>query len=246
MVRSLNETSTEYKKIVFIVVVVSALVSLVTFMGLSVLTELSAGNEKLEITSCLWSENLDSATISIKNKGETALRISQLSINDVRLSQEEWTCYPSSELEPGDEAYVSVSPSLITFEEGKIYVFGLTTESGKTFKRTFVAPQTFPFMRTEQLDVQGAAFNGASGNTTNTIVLTVKNSGSADLTIDEYKLGVGGTQHDITDVSVAQGASGSVTCTTGADGEAWTSGTTYDIYLITSTGKQFPYRATAP
>jgi flagellin-like protein len=105
---------------------------------------------------------------------------------------------------------------------------------------------TFTFMATEQLDVQGAAFNGASGSANNTIVLTVKNSGSADLTIDEYKLGVGGTQHDITDVPVEQGAGASVTVTTGADGEAWTSGTTYDIYLITSSGKQFPYRATAP
>jgi len=76
MVRSLNESSTEYKKIVFIVVVVSAIVSLVTFMGLSIWTEFSAGNEKseeLEITSCLWSENLDSAIISIKNTGETVL-----------------------------------------------------------------------------------------------------------------------------------------------------------------------------
>ena len=245
MVRSLNETSTEYKKIVFIVVVVSAIVSLVTLMGLSMLTELSAGNEKLEkleITSCLWSEDLDSATISIKNTGETALRISQLSINDTLTSQGEWICYPSSKLEPGDEAYVSVSPSLITFAEGKIYVFGLTTESRKTFKRTFVAPQTFPFMRTEQLEIQGASWGGTSGAADNTVTLSVQNTGTADLTVDKYKLGVGGTAVDITDVAVAQGSTASVVCTN----VGWTAGTTYDIYLITSTGKQFPYRATAP
>jgi len=106
---------------------------------------------------------------------------------------------------------------------------------------------TFTFMATEQLDVQGAAFSGASGAANNTIVLTVKNSGTADLTIDKYKLGVGGTQYEITpDVPVEQGASAPVTVTTGANGEAWTSGTTYDIYLITASGKQFPYRATAP
>ncbi len=243
--RSLNETSTEYKKIVFIVVVVSAIVSLVTFMGLSMLTELSGGNEKLEkleITSCLWSEDLDSATISIKNTGETALRISQLSINDTLPSQEEWICYPSSKLEPGDEAYVSVSPSLITFEEGKIYIFGLTTESRETFKRTFVAPQTFPFTGTEQLEIQGASWGGTSGAADNTVTLSVQNTGTADLTVDKYKLGVSGTAVDIADVAVAQGGTASVVCTN----VGWTAGTTYDIYLITSTGKQFTYRATAP
>ena len=105
---------------------------------------------------------------------------------------------------------------------------------------------TFTFMGTEQLEIQGATFSGASGAANNTIVITAQNTGTSDLTVDKYKLGVSGVQQDITDVSVAQGASASVTCTTGADSLAWTSGTTYDIYLITSSGKQFPYRATAP
>ena len=105
---------------------------------------------------------------------------------------------------------------------------------------------TFRFMATEQLEIQGATFSGASGAANNTITMTVQNTGTANLTVDKYKLGVSGTQHDITDVTVPEGASKTVTCTTGADGEAWTDGTTYDIYMITSTGKQFPYRATAP
>jgi hypothetical protein len=105
---------------------------------------------------------------------------------------------------------------------------------------------TFTFMATEQLDVQGATFGGTSGDALNTITLSVQNTGTADLTVDKYKLGVGGTQHDIPDVVVPQGATASVTLTTGADGQPWSSGTTYDIYVITSTGKQFPYRATAP
>jgi flagellin-like protein len=105
---------------------------------------------------------------------------------------------------------------------------------------------TFTFMGTEQLEVQGATFNGNSSSASNTIVLAVQNTGTADLTISSYKLGVGGTAHTITDVLVTQGDTASVTCTVGADDEAWVSGTTYDIYLITTTGKQFPYRATAP
>jgi hypothetical protein len=101
---------------------------------------------------------------------------------------------------------------------------------------------TFTFMGTEQLEVQGATFGGQAGQANNTITLQVQNTGTADLTVDKYKLSVGGAQVDITDVEVTQGQSGSVVCTAAG----WTSGTTYDIYLITSSGKQFPYRATAP
>ena len=107
---------------------------------------------------------------------------------------------------------------------------------------------TFTFMGTEQLEIQGASWGGTTGDAANTITLSVQNTGTADLTVDKYKLGVGETAYDLNpdDVVVNQGQSTTVTCPTGADGEAWTSGTTYDIYLITATGKQFPYRATAP
>jgi flagellin-like protein len=101
---------------------------------------------------------------------------------------------------------------------------------------------TFTFMGTEQLEVQGATFGGAASAANNTITLSVQNTGTADLTIASYKLGVGGIAVDITDVEVTQGSTASVVCTD----TDWDSGTTYDIYLITSTGKQFPYRATAP
>ncbi len=101
---------------------------------------------------------------------------------------------------------------------------------------------TFTFMGTEQLEIQGATWGGTSGDAANTITVSVQNTGTMDLTVDKYKLGVGGTAVDITDVPVTQGDTASVVCTN----VGWTSGTTYDIYLITSTGKQFPYRATAP
>ncbi len=107
---------------------------------------------------------------------------------------------------------------------------------------------TFTFMATEQLEVQGCTFSGTTGDAANTIILTVQNTGTADMSVGKYKLSVGGTQYDVlnTPVSVAQGATATITCQTGADGQAWTSGTTYDIYVITTTGKSFPYRATAP
>lgn len=95
---------------------------------------------------------------------------------------------------------------------------------------------TFTFMATEQLEIQGCAFS--TGNVT----LTVQNTGTADLTVSKYKIGTGGTPTNLPqEVPVAQGATESVIAPL-----SWTSGTTYDLYLITSTGKQFPYRATAP
>jgi flagellin-like protein len=97
---------------------------------------------------------------------------------------------------------------------------------------------TFTFMSTEQLEVQSCTFNPGNTNVT----MSVQNTGSADLTISRYKIGTAGSPTDLASpVNVAQGASGSADVPL-----AWTSGTTYDIYLITATGKQFPYRATAP
>jgi hypothetical protein len=242
----LNESSNQYKKIALIVISASAVVSLSIFMGFAMLTGLFTKAEKLEITSYSWSDNLDTTTIFIENSGETALTISQLSINNTILSHEEWVCYPSHILQPGDQAYVYASPSLISFKQSSIYILALTTQSGKTFKRTLVTPTNFTFRPTEQLEIQGCTFSGTSGDAANTIVLTVQNTGTADSTIGKYKLGVSGTQHDIADVLITQGATTTVTCTTGADGEPWSAGYTYDIYLITSSGKQYLYRATAP
>ena len=96
---------------------------------------------------------------------------------------------------------------------------------------------TFTFMATEQLEIQGAEF--IAGNNVN---ITAQNTGTDDLTISKYKIGVSGTPTNLaTAVPIAQGASAEVTVPL-----TWVAGTTYDIYLITSSGKQFPYRATAP
>ncbi len=101
---------------------------------------------------------------------------------------------------------------------------------------------TFQFTTTEQLEIQGAQFNGNSSAAGNTIDLIVQNTGTADLTVNRYKLGSGGTLQTITDIAVPQGGRVTVTCTN----VGWSTGTTYDIYLVTSSGKQFMYRATAP
>jgi len=238
----MNELSTQSKKTVLIAIVVSTIVCLATLMGLLMLTGFfSAKTEKLEITSCEWSQDLHSgevvgASFSIKNTGETLIIISQLRINNTLLNHEEWFCSPSHKLESGEEGRVYISPSIMTFEEGLTYTFSLITESGKTFTHT----ANLTVMKIEQLKIQGCTFNGTSGISTNTIVLTVQNTGNADLTIDKYKLDE--TLHDITDVSIAQEATATVICTNAG----WASGVTYNIYLITASGLQFQYSAAAP
>lgn len=97
---------------------------------------------------------------------------------------------------------------------------------------------TYTFEGTEQLEIRGCTFNDV---TPKTVTLAVQNTGIADLTASKYKIGVSGSPTALTTVDVDQGASVDVDVPLD-----WTSGQTYDIYLITSTGKLFPYRATAP
>jgi len=98
---------------------------------------------------------------------------------------------------------------------------------------------TFTFMETEQLEIQSCVFNTG---TPNDVTLTVQNTGTADLTVKSYKEGNTGTPTTLdSPVLIEQGASAPVDVPL-----AWSSGTTYDIYILTATGKQFMYRATAP
>jgi len=153
-----------------------------------------------------------------------------------------------------EENYVSFSNETYVVHPGvqnltawlKVSADALSTDATLTVNLHREADElTYPFLQ-EQLQIQVCTFSGTSGDNANTIVLTVQNTGNCDLTVDKYKLGVNGTTHDIADVLVDEDGTADVTCTTGADGEAWISGTKYDICLITSTGKQFQYKTTAP
>jgi FlaG/FlaF family flagellin (archaellin) len=98
---------------------------------------------------------------------------------------------------------------------------------------------TFTFTETAQLEILGCTFNDV---TPRTVTLAVQNTGTTNRTVSKYKIGVRGTP-DFLDstVSVAQGAAANIVVPLD-----WASGQTYDIYLITATGEQFPYRARAP
>jgi flagellin-like protein len=97
---------------------------------------------------------------------------------------------------------------------------------------------TFTFTETAQLEILGCTFNDV---TPRTVTLAVQNTGTTDLTVNKYKIGVRGTPTFLNStVSVAQGATANIIVPLN-----WTSAETYDIYLITATGEQFPYRARA-
>lgn len=98
---------------------------------------------------------------------------------------------------------------------------------------------TFTFTETAQLEILGCTFNDV---TPKTVTLAVQNTGTANRTVSKYKIGVRGTPDFLNSaVSVPQGATANIIVPVD-----WASGETYDIYLITANGEQFPYRARAP
>lgn len=98
---------------------------------------------------------------------------------------------------------------------------------------------TFTFTETAQLEILGCTFNDV---TPRTVTLAVENTGTTDLTVSKYKIGVQGTPTFLNStISVVQGVTANIIVPLD-----WASGQTYDVYLITATGEQFPYRARAP
>jgi hypothetical protein len=98
---------------------------------------------------------------------------------------------------------------------------------------------TFGFTETAQLEILGCSFNNV---TPRTVTLAVQNTGTTNLTINKYKIGVRGTPTFLNPfVNVDQGDTANIIVPLN-----WDTGQTYDVYLITATGEQFPYRARAP
>ena len=194
-----------------------------------------------------YPDDLQSVSFMIMHMGTEEVTISEIRVDGVlNSSSPGWV--GNGTLLPGQMGEITLYGSKYFadgFADGGSYEFWFVTARENSFY-CVVLFEGLTIMPTEQLAIQGCTFKGTSGDAANTIVLTVQNVGTVDSIVDRYKVGGGGTVHDIPDVLIAQGTSASVTLTTGADGEAWTSGTTYDIYLITATGKQFAYRATAP
>ena len=104
---------------------------------------------------------------------------------------------------------------------------------------------TFTFMKTEELKVvsinRSTWTTGTPGNAT----LTVKNSGTSDLTIDSIRV----NDAAVSDWGVV--APGDATLVPGEDAKIWVEydysiGDKYEFALYTATGNRFPYTSTAP
>ena len=105
---------------------------------------------------------------------------------------------------------------------------------------------TFTFMQTEQITYTGYQWASPGTTTVPYIQITVKNTGTSDLSIAEVRVdGVAATGTGQT-MPYALTKGDSVTFTVTKTGN-FTRGTTYEFMVLTSKGNQFgPYVKTAP
>ena len=101
---------------------------------------------------------------------------------------------------------------------------------------------TTGFMETHTVTVTNAAYSN-DGDNNSGITLSVKNTGTSSVVIATAK--VNGDSYDITDVTVADGATGSVAITLTA-GNYWVAGNQYKTDLYDSSGQLVgSYQSTA-
>jgi flagellin-like protein len=92
---------------------------------------------------------------------------------------------------------------------------------------------TFTFMKTEELKITSMTFGGTSAVANNTIVLSIRNSGTSKVTVSEVRVNdvsktFGGT------AAYEAGASGTITVYMGAS--YWSTGNKYKVSLLSATG----------
>ena len=94
---------------------------------------------------------------------------------------------------------------------------------------------TVGFMGTEELKITNVAFSG-----TDSITITVKNTGSTSATVSEVYINNGADLLS-TDVTVDPNGQEAISVTS-----AWTEGNAYQIRVVTTKGNPFVYQATGP
>ena len=92
---------------------------------------------------------------------------------------------------------------------------------------------SFNFMETEELKILGVEFPAADQ-----IDITVRNTGTTSVMLTDAK--VGEDISDITDTSLNPGDVQTISVTYN-----WSDGTAYNVAVVTSSGSEFVYRATA-
>ena len=90
---------------------------------------------------------------------------------------------------------------------------------------------TFNFMETRELQITNMEFNGVSGETTNSIELSVTNPGTGKITLQAVRINDGDATWTGT-IDYAAGADGTITITS----PNWESGFKYRVALVASDG----------
>jgi len=115
-------------------------------------------------------------------------------------------------------------------------VVSVFTEDRLYYKETTIDwDGEFTFMQTEQVSITAMTYSGTTNDTSNDILLTVKNTGSSKLTLSSVTLN-GETHSDVTIIptggELEPGATGTVTL----NDVQWVSGNTYRVILQSCTG----------
>jgi flagellin-like protein len=92
---------------------------------------------------------------------------------------------------------------------------------------------TFTFMKTEELKITSMTFGGTTGVANNTIVLSIRNSGTSKVTVSEIRVNDASKTFSGTTAYEA-GTSGTITVYMGAS--YWSTGNKYKVSLLSATG----------
>jgi len=92
---------------------------------------------------------------------------------------------------------------------------------------------TFTFMKTEELKITSMTFGGTSGVANNTIILSIRNSGTSKVTVTESRINDVGKTFGGT-AAYDAGATGTITVYMGAN--SWSTGNKYKVSLLSATG----------
>jgi len=102
---------------------------------------------------------------------------------------------------------------------------------------------TFTFMGTEELRVTNVGFNS---NVTKSIMITVNNTGTTPVTINEAWVNGAKQTSGVTFSEIGGTVSGNKGMTITISPYDWVTGANYQIRLVSSKGNQFTYPASAP
>jgi len=164
----------------------------------------------------------------VKNNGISILYIVGISVNGTFVG-----ITPSIVLNPNAEAMINITHPTGSFISGAKYEFVACTLAVASSSKNMY--EAIFFASAVELVITNVAFSGTSGTANNTIVLTVKNTGTTQVTVDAVRVN-----------SVSKTFSGTLTLAAGDIGKTitvymgsgyWSDGGAYQIELYDSSGQ---------